>query len=114
VHFDDSDTSIEETVDALEDLVSEGKICHYGIGHLPVLMELSTVTRDSRKKLLPLCQKYGVGAIAFSVTGRGLLTGRFKNGKKMEKKNGKEKKFEPGDIRNIDPLFHRECFQSGL
>ena len=111
--------------------MSEGKICHYGIGHLPVeraetycklgkifsvLMELSAVARDSRKKLLPLCQKYDVGAIAFSVTGRGLLTGRFEKEKETEKEkeNGKEKKFEPGDIRNIDPLFHRECFQSGL
>ena len=128
ISFDDPDTSIEETVDALEDLVSEGKICHYGIGHLPVeraetycklgvfsvLMELSAVARDSRKKLLPLCQKYDVGAITFSVTGRSLLTRKFEKEKEKENGKEKEKKFEPGDIRNIDPLFHRECFQSGL
>ena len=67
-------------------------------------MELSAVARNSREKLLPLCRTYGVGAIAFSVTGRGLLTGRFQ----------KRKVFESGDIRNIDPLFQRERFQSGL
>ena len=119
VHFDDPDTPVEETVGALEELVREGKICHYGIGHLPlervevyckvgnifsVLLELSPVARDSREKVLPLCRKYAVGTIAFSVTGRGLLTGIFQ----------KEKKFEPEDIRNIDPLFQRERFQSGL
>jgi len=119
VHFDDPDTPVEETVGVLEELVSDGKIRHYGVCHLPlerveayckaanifsVLMELSAVARNSREKLLPLCRTYGVGAIAFSVTGRGLLTGRFQ----------KRKVFESGDIRNIDPLFQRERFQSGL
>jgi len=42
--------------------------------------------------------------IAFSTTGRGLLTGKFKEGQK----------FEPGDIRYLDPLFQRERFQHGL
>lgn len=119
VHFDDPDTPIEETVGALEELVREGKIRRYGVGHLPlerveayfkagkvfsVLMELSAVARESRKKLLPLCRVHGVGAIAFSVTGRGLLTRRFQE----------RPSFEPGDIRNIDPLFQRERLQSGL
>ena len=119
VHFDDPDTPVEETVGVLEELVSDGKIRYYGVGHLPiervetyckignvfsVLMELSAVARNSREKLLPLCRTYGVGAIAFGVTGRGLLTGRFQ----------KRKVFEPGDIRNMDPLFQRERFQSGL
>lgn len=119
VHFDDPNTPVEETVDALDDLVDEGKICHYGVGHLPlkrveeycrkgevfsVLMELSAVARHSRKELLPLCQKYKVGGIAFSTTGRGLLTGKFKG----------IPTFEPGDIRHMDPLFQRENFQSAL
>lgn len=121
VHFDDPDTPIEETVGALEELVRAGKIRRYGLGHLPlervegyfqageifsVLLELSAVARESRTKLLPLCSAHGVGAIAFSVTGRGLLTGRFQGQERPQ--------FEPGDIRNIDPLFQRERFQSGL
>jgi aryl-alcohol dehydrogenase-like predicted oxidoreductase len=119
VHFDDPDTPVEETVGALEELVQAGKIRHYGVGHLPVervriylavgslfsvLMELSAVAREARDKSLPLCREHGVGAIAFSVTGRGLLTGRFRQGHA----------FEAGDIRNIDPLFQRERFESGL
>lgn len=119
IHFDDPETPIEETISALEKLKNEGKIIYYGIGHLPrekvemycksshifsILMELSAVALDAREKLLPLCQKYNVGTIAFSSTGRGILTGRF----------NKEKKFEPQDIRNMDPLFQRERFESGL
>ncbi|MEX2738648.1 MAG: aldo/keto reductase [Candidatus Wukongarchaeota archaeon] len=119
LHFDDPNTPVEETIGALEELVSEGKIRRYGAGHLSkerieiyckigdvfsVLMELSAVARSSREKLLPSCEKYGMASIGFSATGRGLLTGRFQKGKK----------FEPGDIRNLDPLFQRESFQSSL
>ena len=118
VHFDDPETPVKETVNALEDLVSEGKIRFYGVGHLPlerveeyctagdvwsILMELSAVSRYSRKTLLPLCQKYLCKGIAFSTTGRGLLTGKIR-----------KPVFDPADLRNIDALFQRENFDSGL
>jgi hypothetical protein len=45
-----------------------------------------------------------VGVIAFSVTGRGLLTGKI----------GPKHAFEEGDIRRVDPLFRRERLASGL
>ncbi len=35
VHFDDSYTPVEETIEALEELVKEGKIRKYGLGYLP-------------------------------------------------------------------------------
>jgi aryl-alcohol dehydrogenase-like predicted oxidoreductase len=119
VHFDDRDTPIADTLGLMEALVEEGKIRAYGLGHLSfdrykayfeqgdvfsVLFELSAAARDSRKRLLPLCLEHQVGAIAFSVTGRGLLTGRIDN----------SVRFEAGDIRNLDPLFQRERMQSGL
>lgn len=119
VHFDDPGISVAETVGALDELVDEGKILRYGVGHLPaerikeyfdtgkvvsVLMELSAVARSSRETLLPLCKEHGVGAIAFSVTGRGLLTGRI----------GRGTRFGEGDIRSLDPLFQRENLDSGL
>jgi aryl-alcohol dehydrogenase-like predicted oxidoreductase len=119
IHFDDPERKIEEIISTLEELVKEGKIIYYGVGHLPkerveefcnkgnifsILMELSAVSYDSREKLLPLCEKYDVGGIAFSTTGRGILTGKI----------NKETKFEPNDIRNMDPLFQREKFESGL
>jgi len=118
VHFDDPATPVEDTVAALEGLRAEGSIRHYGVGHLPaprvarylevgrpfsILMELSAVARDSRRTLLPLCGGEGPAAIGFSVTGRGLLTGKI----------GPETAFEEGDIRLYDPLFQRARFASG-
>ncbi|NLG78767.1 MAG: aldo/keto reductase [Firmicutes bacterium] len=119
VHFDDPKTPLEDVVDALESLVASGKIRHYGVGHLPadkiaryaelgrplsVLMELSAAARDARAKLLPLCRKHGMAAIAFSTTGRGILTGTIREGHV----------FPDGDIRQYDPLFQREQFRSAL
>jgi aryl-alcohol dehydrogenase-like predicted oxidoreductase len=119
IHFDDPDTPVEETLQALEKLKAEGKIRHYGVGHLPYaklerylaagnvfseLAELSPVARSARERTLPLCQNHGVGVIAFSVTGRGLLTGKI----------GPGHQFEEDDIRRLDALFQRERFASGL
>jgi hypothetical protein len=51
-----------------------------------------------------VCRKHKLGAIAFSTTGRGLLTGKIQ----------RDTVFEPDDLRRMDPLFQRERFQSGL
>ncbi len=67
-------------------------------------MELSAVTRTSREELLPLCNTYDVAGIAFSTTGRGILTGKY----------GSNTEFEPGDMRNVDPLFQRARLESAL
>jgi len=119
VHFDDSNTPVKETVKALEDLKHEGNIRHYGVSHLPTervkeylkkgdvsfcLMELSAVSRQSREKLLPLCKEHGAKAIAFSVTGRGVLSGKI----------DEHTEFDPADIRKMDPLFKKERFKSAL
>jgi aryl-alcohol dehydrogenase-like predicted oxidoreductase len=119
IHFDDPETPIAETVESLEKLVSAGKILRYGVGHLPierireycavgnvfsVLTELSAVARDARKTVLPFCAEQNVAAIAFSTTGRGVLSGKIHEGHR----------FEAGDIRDIDPLFQRERLDSAL
>lgn len=67
-------------------------------------MELSAVARHSLHELLPLCREKNIAAIAFSVTGRGILTGNI----------NKSTAFSQGDIRNLDPLFKRERFESAL
>jgi aryl-alcohol dehydrogenase-like predicted oxidoreductase len=119
IHFSDLKTPVEETVEALEKLKAEGKIRHYGVGHIQpermeayfntgmifsAMMEFSAVARGAQEKKLPLCQENSVAVIAFSPTGRGLLTDKIKSGHI----------FEEGDIRQIDPLFQRERFASGL
>ncbi len=108
-----------DSVGALEDLKAQGKIREYGVGHLPldrvrdyarlgrpasVLFELSAVARSAAKDLLPFLRTSGVAGIAFSPTGRGLLTGAVTAGRR----------FDSGDIRSLDALFARDRRASGL
>lgn len=117
VHFNDPDTPVKDTLGAMEDLKSDGKIRGYGVGHLSMesmkeyqehgelsvaLMELNAVARGARQVLLPFCRKHDIGAFAFSVTGRGILTGKFHS----------KPDFERGDIRSVDPLFQPPRLES--
>lgn len=122
IHYDDPATPVPAIIDTLEGLKQAGKIRHYGLGHLSpersadflaagdvlsILMELSAVARHAQRTLVPLCERYDAAAIAFSTTGRGLLTGAFAG-------RDDPPPFAPGDIRALDPLFQRERFDSGL
>ncbi len=119
IHFDDPQTPVEETVQALSDLQSEGKIRHYGVSHLPinrireycergnpyvVMAEFSAVSTAAKETVFPICRNNALKMIAFSVTGRGILTGSF----------DRERRFEHGDIRMMDPLFQREKLDCAL
>jgi diketogulonate reductase-like aldo/keto reductase len=103
----------------MEDLRAAGKIRYYGVGHVPLprmqayfgagevfsaLIELNAAARGAREHIVPLCQAEQVAVIAFSVAGRGLLTGKY----------GPGHVFPEEDIRRLDPLFQRERFASGL
>jgi aryl-alcohol dehydrogenase-like predicted oxidoreductase len=119
VHFDDPDTPVTETIEALEKLVKAGKIRCYGIGHLPmnktleyiklgnvstVLAEMNAASLNRYRELHPLQSKFDFSVIAFSVTGRGILTGEISS----------DTKFVNEDIRSIDPLFKRVRLASAL
>ncbi|MCR4428612.1 MAG: aldo/keto reductase [Caldiserica bacterium] len=118
VHFDDPKTPVSETIAVLEGLKREGKIIQYGVGHLPIsrvkhylelgqpfslMFELSPVSRSARTRYFPLLETKNLKGIAFSTTGRGMLS------LKSIPEN-----FPPGDLRNIDPLFHFDLRRSGL
>lgn len=119
IHYDEPDREVEEVLGALDELVREGLILNYGLDHVSperlkvylekgrafsILVELSLVERNSLNELLPACNKEDVAGIAFSVTGRGLLSGHFRE----------VEQFSPDDFRRSDPLFQRERFQSGI
>jgi len=119
VHYHDPDTCIEETIEALEYLSKAGKIRHYGIGHLPlditeeylrkgnvsyVLAEMSPVSTARYRELHPLQNIYGFDIIAFSITGRGILSGKI----------NKRVQFSKDDIRSKDPLFIKSRLHSGI
>ncbi len=119
VHFHDPNTPVEETVQSLEKLKKDGLIREYGLGHLPyevvckylqvgdprtLLLEISLVASRSYEKYRDLCSNGELELIAMGAAGRGLLTGKVMPGVE----------FEPQDIRNMDPLFHRSLSRSAL
>ena len=118
-HRVDPDTPIEETVGALADLVTEGKVRHIGLSEaspgtirrahavhpLAALQtEYSLWTRDPEAELLPLLRQLGIGFVPYSPLGHGFLTGQIRT---------------PDDIpdddwRKTNPRFTGENFQRNL
>ncbi|TDC43685.1 aldo/keto reductase [Micromonospora sp. KC213] len=90
LHRRDPATPIEETVDAMADLVRAGKVRLLGLSEISpatlraahavhpiaaVQMEYSLFTREVEGEMLDTCRELGVALVAYSPVGRGLLTG---------------------------------------
>ncbi|MGO9955722.1 MAG: aldo/keto reductase [Solirubrobacteraceae bacterium] len=99
IHRPDPNTDIDETLAALTDLVSDGKIRYFGHstfaasqivqaqwtardrGHLPFRCEqppYSILTRNIEHDVLPTCEQYGMGVIPYSPLAGGWLSGRYR------------------------------------
>lgn len=86
------DTPIEETVGAMAELVTEGKVRFLGLSEAgadtlrrahavhPITAlqsEWSLWSRDIEAEIVPTARELGVGIVPYSPLGRGVLTGRF-------------------------------------
>ena len=91
VHRVDPTVPIEDTMGAMGELVRQGKVRHLGIceagaatirrahaTHPPSAVQIEYLlwTRDVEAEILPLCEKLGIGFVAYSPLGRGILTGK--------------------------------------
>jgi aryl-alcohol dehydrogenase-like predicted oxidoreductase len=118
-HRVDPNTPIEETVGALAELVTEGKIRHIGLSEAgadtirrahavhPVTAlqsEYSLWTRDPEPKVLPVLRELGIGLVAYSPLGRGFLTGEIRT----------TDDFADNDSRKTNPRFIGENFERNL
>ena len=92
-HRVDPQVPIEDTVGAMRDLVSQGKIRFVGLSEAapetlrraasvhPITAlqtEYSLWTRDVEREILPACRELGIGFVAYSPLGRGFLTGKIR------------------------------------
>lgn len=92
MHWPESTTPIEETMEALERLLEQGKIraagvCNYDAEQMQEAEKVirlasnqvpySMVLRDIEKDVVPYVQEHGNGILAYSPLQRGLLTGKI-------------------------------------
>jgi len=118
-HRVDPDTPIEETVGALAELVQEGKIRYIGLSEASpetlrranathqitaLQTEYSLWSRDPEDEILPTCRELGIGFVAYSPLGRGLLTGAIRSIDDLD----------DDDYRRFSPRFQGENFQRNL
>jgi aryl-alcohol dehydrogenase-like predicted oxidoreductase len=98
LHWPDVITPIEETMEAVNQLIKQGKIryagvCNYNVEQLAEAekyvnlasnqVPYSMVVRDIEEKVVPYCIENGKGILAYSPLERGLLTGKMKPGYKF-------------------------------
>jgi len=118
-HRVDLKTPIEETVGAMAELVSAGKVRYLGMSEAKpetirrasavhpisaLQTEYSLWTRDPEDAILPTVRELGIGFVAYSPLGRGFLTGAFKS----------PDDFPEEDFRRHHPRFQGENFHRNL
>ncbi|HJW69882.1 MAG TPA: aldo/keto reductase [Candidatus Binatia bacterium] len=119
LHRVDPKVPIEDSVGAMAELVRSGKTRHIGLSEAgpqtlrraarvhPIASlqtEYSLLTRDAEAEVIPSCRELGVGFLAYSPLGRGLLTGRFRS----------RADFSPDDYRHFTPRFAEGAFEANV
>ncbi len=101
LHRPDPITPIEETLDAMSDLVTEGKVRYIGSSNLTAWQvvdadwtarnagrqrfisaqnEYSLYNRIAEEELVPACERFGIGLFPYFPLAYGLLTGKYQRG----------------------------------
>ena len=97
IHRFDPETAIEETIQALHDLVRAGKVLYLGASSMPAwrfakmlyaadangwtrftVMQnhYNLLYREEEREMIPLCLEEGIGVVPWSPLARGLLAGK--------------------------------------
>ncbi|MDB4887833.1 MAG: aldo/keto reductase [Gemmatimonadetes bacterium] len=118
-HRVDSTVPIEDTIGAMAELVTAGKVKHLGMSEAsaatirravavhPITAlqtEYSLWSRDVEDEILPTCRELGIGFVPYSPLGRGFLTGRFTSFDDLP----------ADDYRRNQPRFQGDNFRKNL
>jgi aryl-alcohol dehydrogenase-like predicted oxidoreductase len=116
-HRVDPDVSIEDVAGAVQGLIQEGKVKHFGLSEAaagtirrahavqPVTAlqsEYSLWTRGPETEVLPTLEELGIGFVPFSPLGRGFLTGKM----------DAHTTFDSSDFRAALPRFTPEALEA--
>jgi aryl-alcohol dehydrogenase-like predicted oxidoreductase len=118
-HRVDPTVPIEDTVGAMAELVTAGKVRHLGLSEAasatirrahavhPITAlqtEYSLWTRDPEEEILATVRELGIGFVAYSPLGRGFLTGSYRSTDDLA----------DNDFRRNNPRFADEALQANL
>jgi aryl-alcohol dehydrogenase-like predicted oxidoreductase len=118
-HRVDPEVPIEEVAGTMKDLITEGKVNHYGLSEASaqtirrahaihrvtaIQSEYSIWTRDPEAEVLPACEELGIGFVPWSPLGQGFLTGRI----------DPSTTFDSSDFRASFPRFTRQAREANL
>jgi len=118
-HRVDPEVPIEDVAGVLKQLISEGKVNHYGLSEAgaqtirrahavhpvtAIQSEYSIWTRDPEAEILPVCEELGIGFVPWSPLGQGFLTGKI----------DQNTSFEGSDLRASFPRFSPEARAANL
>jgi aryl-alcohol dehydrogenase-like predicted oxidoreductase len=129
IHRPDPKTDIEETLSVLSDLVREGKLRAIGSSTFPPELIVESQWTAERRSLerfrceqppyslfargieagvLPVCESYGMGVIAWSPLAGGWLTGKYRHGSEIDMTSGRASRlpdrFDPSLAANQQKL----------
>jgi aryl-alcohol dehydrogenase-like predicted oxidoreductase len=112
-HRVDPNVPIEDVAGAVQDLIQQGKVKHFGLSEAGVKTirrahqvqsvaalqsEYSLWWREPEAEVIPALEELGIGFVPFSPLGRGFLTGKI----------SENTQFDKADFRNIVPRFSPE------
>lgn len=103
-HRYDENTPLDETLRAMDDLVTQGKVLYVGISEWgegqiaeaagvaerllldPIVVnqpEYNMFTRRIEADIVPMCEKQGIGQVVFSPLAHGVLSGKYRKGREL-------------------------------
>jgi aryl-alcohol dehydrogenase-like predicted oxidoreductase len=118
-HRVDPQVPIEDVAGAVKDLMSQGKVLHWGLSEMgPITLrrahaalpltavqnEYSMLWRGPEEVIIPLCQEVGIGFVPWSPLGVQFLTGAI----------DENTRFAPGDIRGMETRFSSENLKHNI
>jgi len=113
IHWPDPTTPIEETMEAVDQLIREGKVLAAGVSNYNVeqmqeaedcltlasnQVSYSMVKKDIEEETIPHCIENNIGILVYSPLQRGILAGKIKT----------DHKFGDGDNRPATPHYRKE------
>ena len=118
-HRVDPNVPIEDVAGTIKDLITEGKVKHFGLSEAGVDIirrahavqpvtalqsEYSLFWREPEENIFPVLEELGIGFVPFSPLGKGFLTGSM----------NADTRFADNDFRNTVPRFSKENIKQNM